>query len=78
MIDVADPSKPKVSAKVKTGILLHAPADGGKAVGGSSPNSLCVSGETLFVSNGNNDTVQFFSVKTMELIRTVKLAPEPA
>lgn len=78
MIDVADPSKPKVSAKVKTGILLHAPADGGKAVGGSSPNSLCVSGETLFVSNGNNDTVQFFSAKTMELIRTVKLSPEPA
>ena len=78
MIDVADPSKPKVAAKVKTGILLHAPADGGKAVGGSSPNSLCVSGETLFVSNGNNDTVQFFNVKSMELLRTVKLAPQPA
>jgi DNA-binding beta-propeller fold protein YncE/phospholipase C len=78
MIDVADPSQPKVAAKVKTGILLHAPADGGKAVGGSSPNSLCISGETLFVSNGNNDTVQFFNVKTMELVRTVKLAPQPA
>ena len=77
MIDVADPLKPKVTAKVKTGILLHAPADGGKAVGGSSPNSLCVSGGTLFVSNGNNDTVQFFNAKTMELLRTVKLAPQP-
>ncbi len=78
MIDVADPLKPKVAAKVKTGILLHAPADGGKAVGGSSPNSLCVSGGTLFVSNGNNDTVQFFSASSMELLRTVKLAPQPA
>ena len=78
MIDVADPSKPKVAARVKTGILLHAPADGGKAVGGSSPNSLCVSGGTLFVSNGNNDTAQFFSTKTLELLRTVKLAPQPA
>jgi DNA-binding beta-propeller fold protein YncE len=78
MIDVTDPSKPNVAAKVKTGILLHAPADRGKAVGGSSPNSLCVSGETLFVSNGNNDTVQFFSAKSMELLRTVKLAPQPA
>ncbi len=78
MLDVTDPSKPKVAAKVKTGILLHAPADRGKAVGGSSPNSLCVSGETLFVSNGNNDTVQFFSARSMELLRTVKLAPQPA
>ena len=77
MIDVADPAKPAVREKVKTGILLHAPADGGKAVGGSSPNSLCVSGDTLFVSNGNNDTVQFFNAKTMELLRTVKLAPQP-
>jgi sugar lactone lactonase YvrE len=78
MIDVKDPSKPRVAAKVKTGILLHAPADRGKAVGGSSPNSLCVSGETLFVSNGNNDTVQFFNAGSMELLRTVKLAPQPA
>jgi sugar lactone lactonase YvrE len=78
MIDVADPTKPRVAAKVKTGILLHAPADGGKAVGGSSPNSLSIVGETLFVSNGNNDTVQYFNARTMELIRTVKLAPQPA
>jgi DNA-binding beta-propeller fold protein YncE len=78
MIDVVDPARPRVAAKVKTGILLHAPADGGKAVGGSSPNSLCLSGETLFVSNGNNDTVQFYSARTMELLRTVKLAPQPA
>ena len=78
MIDVADPAQPKVATKVKTGILLHAPADGGKAVGGSSPNSLCISGGTLFVSNGNNDTVQFFNSSTLDLIRTVKLAPQPA
>jgi hypothetical protein len=78
MIDLTNPLKPTIAAKVKTGILLHAPADGGKAVGGSSPNSLCVSGDTLFVSNGNNDTVQFFNAKSMELLRTVKLAPQPA
>lgn len=78
MLDVSVPARPRVAARVKTGILLHAPADGGKAVGGSSPNSLCVAGETLFVANGNNDTVQFFSTRTMELLRTVKLAPQPA
>ncbi len=78
MLDVSDPLRPKVTAKVKTGLLLHAPADGGKAVGGSSPNSLCIAGDTLFVANGNNDTVQAFSTATMELQRTIKLAPEPA
>lgn len=78
MLDVANPARPTVQAKVKTGVLLHAPADGGKAVGGSSPNSLCVSGDNLFVSNGNNDTVQFFNTRTMELSRTVKLAPQPS
>ena len=77
MIDVANPEKPVVSAKVKTGILIHAPADSGKAVGGSSPNALLVSKDTLFVTNANNDTVQYIDAKTLEIRKTVKLAPEP-
>ncbi len=48
MYDVSVPSEPKITNKVKTGILIHAAADGGKAVGGSAPNALCLSGETFF------------------------------
>lgn len=77
MFDVSNPAKPEVVAKVKTGILIHAPADSGKAVGGSSPNALLVFKDTLFVTNANNDTVQYLDAKTLEIRKTVKLAPEP-
>jgi YVTN family beta-propeller protein len=77
MIDVANPAQPVVTAKVKTGILIHAPADSGKAVGGSSPNAVLVSKDTLFVTNANNDTIQYLDAKTLEIRKTVKLAPEP-
>lgn len=77
MIDVGNPAQPVVTAKVKTGILIHAPADSGKAVGGSSPNAVLVSKDTLFVTNANNDTIQVLDAKTLEVRKTVKLAPEP-
>lgn len=77
MFDVSDPLKPTVSAKVKTGILIHSPADQGKAIGGSSPNALLLSRKTLFVTNANNDTVQFLDPETLESQRTIKLAPQP-
>jgi len=52
MIDVANPTQPTVLAKVKTGILIHAPADSGKAVGGSSPNALLTRAATTTPSTG--------------------------
>jgi DNA-binding beta-propeller fold protein YncE/phospholipase C len=75
MIKVSDPRKPEVSTKVKTGILIHAPADGGKAVGGSSPNGLLHAGDTLLVANANNDTVQYLDSKTLLIKQTIKIAP---
>ncbi len=77
MFNVTDPSQPVVTAKVKTGILIHAPADRGKAVGGSAPNALLLSKDILFVTNANNDTVQYLDATTLKVLRTVKLAPEP-
>ncbi len=77
LINVANPSQPVVTTKVKTGILIHAPADSGKAVGGSAPNALLLSKDILFVTNANNDTVQYLDALTLKSLRTVKLAPEP-
>lgn len=77
MFDVTNPLQPVVKAKVKTGILIHAPADSGKAVGGSAPNALLLYEDILFVTNANNDTVQYLDAKTLEVRKTVKLAPEP-
>lgn len=76
--DVSNPIEPVVTGKVKTGILLHAPADRGKSVGGSSPNSLLYWNDRLFVANGNNDTVQVLDSRSLEIKKTIKLAPEPS
>ena len=74
---LATPTKPILAKTAKSGILIHAPADSGKSVGGSSPNALYLLGDKLIVSNANNDTVQFFSTD-LKLLKTVKLAPVPA
>lgn len=75
--DLSEPAAPKVARKAKTGLLIHAPADGGKAVGGSAPNGLLLRGGVLYVSNANNDTVQLFDTASMKPIRTIKLTPRP-
>lgn len=76
--DLSNPIKPRRTATAKSGLLIHAPADGGKSVGGSAPNGLLLRGNDLFVSNANNDTVQLFDARTLKLKKTIKLAPSPA
>lgn len=75
--DVRTKASPKVTHKVKTGVLIHAPADKGKSVGGSAPNALYINGASIWVSNANNDTVQSFDLATLKLQKTIKLAPNP-
>jgi YVTN family beta-propeller protein len=57
-LDVSNPAHPKVISRVKTGLLVGAPSDKGKTVGGSAPNFLAVYGSALYVSDGNNDMVE--------------------
>jgi YVTN family beta-propeller protein len=75
--DVSDPANPKVVNKAISGLLIHAPADRGKAVGGSAPNALVVQDGKLYVSNANSDTVSIFDASSLKLIRNIKLAPTP-
>ncbi len=75
--DVSDPANPRRVAVAKAGILIHAPADGGKAVGGSAPNELLVHGSRLYVSNANNDTVQVFDTSSLKSQATIRLTPSP-
>ncbi len=76
--DVTNLRQPKVTQKVKSGILMHGVADAGKAVGASAPNELLVRGNELFVSNANNDTISVFSTLNLKLNRTIKLSPHPS
>ena len=74
--DLASPNSPSVDRKVKTGILIHAQADSGKAVGGSAPNALAFVKGQLLVTNANNDTLQVFD-QNCKLLKTVKFVPQP-
>lgn len=70
------PAPPRLVKTAKAGLLIHAPADGGKSVGGSAPNKLLARGNVLYVSNANNDTVQLFNAATLKPIRTIKLTAD--
>ena len=59
---VKDPAKPEVRAKIKTGFLVGEAIEGIPAVGGASPNSLAVTSQYVFVSNGTNDNISVIDI----------------
>jgi YVTN family beta-propeller protein len=76
-IDVSDPARPHVFRQIKTGLLVGAPSDRGKTVGGSAPNFLAVRGERLYVSNGNNDTIEQIDLRTGRIAVQTRITPSP-
>ncbi len=66
--------RPKFLNSVKTGVLIQAPTSRGKAIGGSAPCALSVIRGKVWVSNANNDTVQVFDGKSLQLEKTIRLA----
>ncbi len=76
-IDASDPAAPKVVAKIKTGLLLGAPSDVGKTVGGSAPNFLVARGDNLWVSNGNNDRIERIDLRTHKVVVAARITPSP-
>jgi len=76
-VDVTLPDNPRVISRLKTGLLIGAPADNGKTVGGSAPNYVCAQGDTLFVSNGNNDLIERVDLKANQITGRARLSPSP-
>jgi YVTN family beta-propeller protein len=74
-IDIANPEKPKVIAKIKTGHLVGAMVEDIPAVGGSSPNSIVATDKYVFVSNGTNDNISVISASKDTIINTINLKP---
>lgn len=75
-IDVSDPARPAVISKMKTGLLVGAPSERGKTVGGSAPNFLAVNGQALYVSDGNNDMIERLDLATNKIAKT-RIQPSP-
>ena len=76
-VGVGDPTHPEVLTRVKTGLLVGAPAENGKTVGGSAPNYLVAAGANLFVSNGNNDRIDLINLQTAAIAASERLVPDP-
>ncbi|MDA1190286.1 MAG: hypothetical protein O3A46_01230, partial [Candidatus Poribacteria bacterium] len=68
----------EVVAKVKTGVLVGELVEGIPAVGGSSPNSIAVNDDYVFVSNGSNDSVSVLSADSNRLVMDIQLRLHPA
>lgn len=76
-VDVSNPVAPKVVSRLKTGLLVGAPADNGKTVGGSAPNFLAARGDSLFVSNGNNDLIERVQLAGNTIAAKQRITPSP-
>jgi YVTN family beta-propeller protein len=76
-IDVSNPTAPKVVTRIKTGLLIGAPSDNGKTVGGSAPNFLVAQNDSLFVSNGNNDLIERINLKKNSIDARERIIPSP-
>jgi YVTN family beta-propeller protein len=76
-LDVSNPQTPKVISRLKTGLLVGAPSDNGKTVGGSAPNFLAAHGDALFVSNGNNDMIERIDLAKNEIVAQQRIVPSP-
>jgi YVTN family beta-propeller protein len=72
---VSKPAAPKVVSRVKTGLLIGAPSDNGKTIGGSAPNFLAVRGDSLFVSNGNNDMIERIDLTRGAIVKRQRIVP---
>ena len=70
VIDVSRPSKPRVAAKVPTGMPV-----GENSVGGSSPGAVAAGKEKVFVSNANQDSITILDAQTNRPEKTVVLEP---
>jgi len=76
-IDVTDPAKPKVVTTTKTGSQVGSNASWGKVVGGSGPSFVLAHGNSVFVSNSNNDTVDEIDARNGLITARVDLEPSP-
>jgi len=76
-VDVSNPQSPKVVSRLKTGLLVGAPSDNGKTVGGSAPNFLAAHGDSLFVSNGNNDMIERIDLAKNKIVAKKRIVPSP-
>ncbi len=73
-----NPATPQLKSQIKTGVLVGEKIEGIPAVGGSSPNSLAVSNQYVFVSNGSNDNISVIDILKDTVAAEIQLKVHPA
>ncbi len=76
-IDVSQPYKAVVRAKIKTGHLVGEKLEDFPAVGGSSPNSIVATDRYVYVSNGNNDCITVIDARADTVLSDIDLKLHP-
>jgi hypothetical protein len=70
VIDVRDPSNPKVLHRIRTGLPI-----GGRILGGSSPGAVVAGKKKVFVSNATQDTISVINVHSGEVEENALITP---
>jgi YVTN family beta-propeller protein len=68
VIDVTDPSAPKLDRQIRTGRPF-----GAGVHGGSSPSGITIAGDRAYVSNGHNDSITVIDAATLDVVREIPL-----
>jgi len=75
---VKNPANPQILVKIKTGVPVGEIIEGIPAVGGASPNSLAVTDNYVFVSNGTNDNISVIDIAHDTIALEIPLKLDPA
>jgi YVTN family beta-propeller protein len=75
-IDISEPGQERVIAKAKTGHLVGEKLEDFPAVGGSSPNSIVATEDSVYVSNGSNDSLTVIDAKSGDRARDIDIRLE--
>ena len=77
-IDLGDPDRGRVTARIKTGVRVGQKVEGIPALGGASPNSVVSDGRHVYVSNGTNDSITVVDARSRQRRADILLRlPEP-
>jgi DNA-binding beta-propeller fold protein YncE len=70
VVDVTDATQPRITMKIKTGILI-----GALSVGGSSPGAVAAGKTRIYVSNAAQDSITIIDASSNRLEKTATLEP---
>jgi len=68
VVDLSNPAAPRLEALIRTGLPF-----GADTAGGSSPSGVAAGGDSVFVSNGHNDSITVVDARTNQIRATIPL-----